>query len=89
MTATTKDKEEKPATEVPEVRIAKSTKITEPSTAPTMIKLSEFINSSSLRKTYKVETLGGFLFWVKDKAPAKLPLENWKKLLDQFANRIV
>ena len=56
---------------------------------PILVKLTEFINSSSIRRGYKVETLGGFLHWVSDKAPTKLPFEGWKKLLDQFANRIV
>jgi hypothetical protein len=55
----------------------------------TMIGLNEFINTGSLSRTYKVETLGGFLTWVKGKAPSKLPFESWRKMLDEFANRIV
>jgi hypothetical protein len=61
----------------------------DPVIMPTMINLTEFINTGALRKNFKVETLGGFLLWVKDKAPTKLPFHNWKSLLDQFANRIV
>ena len=56
---------------------------------PTMIGLNEFINSSSLRGKYKVETLGGFLHWVIGKSPGKLPYNGWNSLLEQFANRIV
>jgi hypothetical protein len=93
-----KDKEEKQ--QVPQVKekeqaksqhLLKSKPMSEstPEPTPTMIRLVEFMSSGAIRKEYKVETLGGFLNWVKDKAPIKLSFDNWKKLLDQFANRII
>ena len=61
----------------------------EPEPMPTMIRLTEFLNSEPIRKAHKVETLGGFLNWVKNRSAAKLPFDGWNKLLEQFSSRIV
>jgi hypothetical protein len=55
---------------------------------PQFIKIEEFL--SSVSRKYPIESLGGFVSWIKkDGMPRKLPFNKWKELLDTFRQRKV
>lgn len=55
---------------------------------PTFILVDEFLYS--IRGNYMIETIGGFVQWIRQKSvPKKLPLSSWKSLFDEYSNRKV
>jgi len=53
---------------------------------PSLVKIEEFLKSIS--KSYAIESLGGFAYWIKrEGAPPKWPFQMWKNKLDEYLGR--
>jgi hypothetical protein len=57
---------------------------------PTLISLREFCTTTSKQKTYPVETVGGFYYWITKKGcPRKWPYSMWENELKEYSGRKV
>lgn len=53
---------------------------------PSLVRMEEFLQSIS--KDYPVESLGGFIFWVKrNGVPKRWPVHLWKQKLEEYLGR--
>lgn len=55
---------------------------------PSLVRIEEFLKSIS--KEYPVESLGGFVYWIKKQgAPVRWPFSMWKQRLEEYLGRII
>ena len=55
---------------------------------PTLVSLNEFIKTVSKSHMYPVNSLGGYVFWVKKNGcPKKWSYEKWEEKLEEFLKR--
>jgi len=55
---------------------------------PSLVTLNEFLGT--IGKEYPIESIGGFIYWVKKQgAPKKWPINMWKEKLNEFLTRKV
>jgi hypothetical protein len=56
----------------------------------TLIKFQEFLFTIQKNKKYPIETIGGFINWMKRQGfPKSYPFSKWKELLDKYVIRKV
>lgn len=69
--------------EMKEVVLEEIPQIVEP---PVLVRAGEFLQIIS--KQYPVESMGGFIYWLKKQGmPPKWPLNMWKAKLEEYLNR--
>jgi hypothetical protein len=61
-----------------------------PESMPSLITLNEFCAIMGKKKTYPIESIGGFVVWIQKKGcPKKWPLNMWEKELKEYTDRKV
>jgi len=64
--------------------------VSEPVVVPTMCSVEEFIRNHLAKRSYPVESLNSFMFWMKrNGCPKRWPPIMWQDKLEEFLNRKV